>query len=60
MSSFTRPAQKLWEKIPSEFRMEILNSVWCVNCRDTVTMLNITGKVERRDLVLSGKCDRCG
>lgn len=60
MHTFTRPAEKLWGKIPTERRMKILNSVRCGNCTDTVTMLNITGNVERGDLVLNGKCDRCG
>jgi hypothetical protein len=59
MHNFTPPAQKLWNKIPAEVRMQILNSVWCASCRDTVTMLNITGNVEGGDLVLKGKCARC-
>ena len=60
MNNFTLPAQKLWAKVPSEFRVKILNEVWCGRCRDTVTILNISGRVESGDLVLGGKCDRCG
>ncbi|NTV12346.1 MAG: hypothetical protein HGA96_00185 [Desulfobulbaceae bacterium] len=51
MSNFTPPAQKLWAAIPSEYRMKILNSVWCGHCRETTSMLNITGNVKGGDLV---------
>ena len=60
MNNFTKQAQKLWANIPSDVRLAILNSVKCGKCRGTVTMLNITGRVEKGDLILNGQCDRCG
>ncbi len=39
MHNFIRPAQKLWDLIPSEVRMKVLNSVWCGKCADAVTCL---------------------
>jgi len=60
MNNFTVPAQKLWAKIASNVRVKILNKVWCGRCRDEVTILNLSGKVVSGDLVLEGRCDRCG
>ena len=53
-------ARKIWNAIPSEIRMKILNNVWCANCSDITSIGSISGKIEKGMLVLRGICTRCG
>lgn len=56
----TPPAKKLWEQVPSEIRKNILENVWCSQCRAMVALHLREGQVSGRSLVLRGKCDVCG
>ena len=56
----TPQAQKLWEKIPNEVRVKLLNNVYCTSCRDMVGIANVTGNIDGGDLVLKGICTACG
>ncbi|MCJ7721809.1 hypothetical protein MUO98_05330 [Candidatus Bathyarchaeota archaeon] len=58
--SLTLQAQKIWNAIPGEIRMKILNNVWCVNCSDITSIGSVNGKIEKGMLVLRGICTRCG
>ena len=57
--SFTPKAKKIWESIPGDIQIKILNNVWCVHCRKESSIGNLTGKVESGMLVLRGSCTKC-
>lgn len=56
---FTRPAAKLWAKVPPHAKKLLLSNVWCVQCRHSVTITDFTGTVKGGDLVLQGSCSEC-
>jgi hypothetical protein len=58
--NLTPKAKKIWQSIPGDIRLKILNNVWCVQCRDMTGIGNFTGKIEKGMLVLRGVCTRCG
>jgi uncharacterized tellurite resistance protein B-like protein len=58
--SLTPQAQKIWDAIPSDFQMKLLNNVWCRTCSDTTGIGSVKGKVEKGMLILKGICTRCG
>jgi hypothetical protein len=58
--NFTPKAKKIWQAIPAEIRLKILNNVWCVECKQTAGIGNVSGKVESGMLVLRGVCTLCG
>lgn len=57
---FTGPARRLWNAIEAHFRVRLLNNVWCLHCARSSSMQLLEGWVERGDLVLGGRCTRCG
>lgn len=57
---FTGPALRFWNAIEAGIRVRLLNNVWCSCCVATSSMQLIEGRVKRGDLVLSGRCIRCG
>ena len=58
--NFTPKAKKIWQAIPADIRLKILNNVWCVQCKQTTGIGKVSGKVESGMLVLRGVCTRCG
>ena len=56
----TAPAKKRWNQIPEKIKKEILNEVWCANCRKSSPMQLREGAMDTRCLVLRGTCKRCG
>jgi len=56
----TAPAKKRWSQIPESTRKDLLDNVWCVNCRTAISMQLRTGAIEGRSLVLRGTCKQCG
>ena len=58
--SLTPQAQKIWDSIPGDIQMKILNNVWCRTCSDTTGIGSVSGKVEKGMLILKGICTRCG
>lgn len=58
--SLTPQAREIWNAIPGEIRMKILNNVWCVNCSDITGIGSVSGKIEKGMLVLRGICIPCG
>jgi len=59
LPTFTKPARKLWDTIPEDFRKALISNVWCSRCRDTTTITNFSGVVKGGDLLLVGKCAVC-
>ena len=58
--SLTPQAQKIWDAIPGDFQMKLLNNVWCRTCSDVTGIGSVSGKVEKGMLILKGICTRCG
>ncbi len=56
----TKEASKFWNALPAHARSEILRNVYCVHCGPGVSIVSPTGMIERGDLVLEGKCSKCG
>ena len=56
----TPQAKKRWEQIPERTRKDILENVWCAQCRTEVSMRLREGKMSGRSLVLRGACKKCG
>ncbi len=44
--SLTPQASKIWDNIPGDIQMKILNNVWCTTCSDTTGIGSVSGKVE--------------
>jgi hypothetical protein len=57
---FTKQASKFWNAIPAQARREILGNVYCVRCGGGVSIINASETMKQGDLVLEGKCSKCG
>jgi hypothetical protein len=58
-SPFTPAAQILWDAIPPHFQERVLHNVWCPHCGDMTTIIDFTGEVHGKSLVLRGTCVTC-
>ena len=52
-------AKIIWEKIPSNIRVKLLNNVYCSFCRKAVGIGCVKGRVEKGDVILKGICTNC-
>ncbi len=57
--NFTPQALTRWESVPGETRQRLLRNGWCVHCSKEVTITQVTGRIQRGDLVLTGQCNEC-
>ena len=57
---FSAKAAVLWSTVPKEARPRILANVFCVKCRDSVQIVDFTGEEKNGDVLLMGKCAKCG
>jgi hypothetical protein len=60
LPTFTPEAKKRWEQVPEWARKEIIEAVWCSQCRTGVPMQIREGKMSGQSLVLRGICKKCG
>ncbi len=58
--NFTPQAKNIWRAVPGNIQLKILNTVWCIRCRNMTAISNARGKVDAGMLVLRGECTRCG
>ena len=58
--TFTKPALRLWQNIPAQFREQLLQRVWCGNCHEMTTIVDFIGRQDGYDLILIGSCVECG
>ena len=56
----TPQAKRIWESLDFRKRVMVLNGVHCANCPRAVAMQLQHGKVEKGDLILTGRCLECG
>ena len=59
LPDFTETARRRWIAIPADIRQRLLANVWCVHCRDEVTITNFRGTMKNGDLLLVGQCAQC-
>lgn len=60
LPKFTTPAKKRWNQIPERIKKDIMDNVWCTNCRSGTSMQIREGALEQKCLILRGTCKRCG
>lgn len=56
----TPQAKNLWDKIPGDIQIRLLNNVYCTSCHDNRSIGEVQGTVEKRELILRGICTTCG
>ena len=60
LPKFTADARKRWDYISPSDKTEIMDNVWCGQCR-AVTFIQLReGTMSGRSLVLHGTCKKCG
>ena len=58
--TFTPQAQSMWDSVAHSAQQQVLTHVWCVQCRQAVTMVHVGGTIKEGDLILQGRCSACG
>lgn len=56
----TPKAKTLWETVPTELRLKILNNVWCSSCEKAININTEKMSVKKGLLHIEGKCMNCG
>jgi hypothetical protein len=57
---FRPEAETFWQLVPEWAKERVLTNVWCGQCQDRTTLIQVSGTVVEGDLLLSGICNRCG
>lgn len=55
-----QPINLKWMRITKNRREEILNNVYCSNCRGAVKVVEYYIEEEKIGLIIKGKCRACG
>ena len=58
--SFTPKAKRCWDALSSRERTTLLSNAWCSRCKVVTTIVGIAGRIKDGNLILEGKCSRCG
>ena len=48
-----------FNQIPDDVKSKILSNAYCSSCKDTVKIVDFEGKLDKGDLILIGKCEKC-
>jgi len=59
-STFTPQGERRWNELGARAQALYANNVWCGHCRGSITIIGFTGSMEGEDLILRGKCAKCG
>ncbi len=57
---FTREAQARWNEISRVGQEAILKNIYCGKCKGIGSIILESGNMQRRSLILRGKCKDCG
>lgn len=60
MPAFTSDAKSRWQQITVLSQKELMDNVWCGQCRAVTTLRLQDGKMCGNSLVLGGVCKKCG
>lgn len=58
--SFTPEAKRRWDELSTRERTMLLSNAWCSRCKVVTTIVGVAGRIEDDNLILEGKCSRCG
>ncbi len=58
--TWTNEARKAWQSIPTEHQKKIERNVWRPACRGATTIVDYSGEIVGKSVVLRGSCARCG
>jgi hypothetical protein len=58
-SCFSPAALKRWDELGSSTQAKLLGNVWCGACRKAVHISVESARVERGNLILTGRCAEC-
>ncbi len=59
-SRFTKAALERWDELGTEWQARLLGNVWCGSCGTMVYIIVESARIEKKDLILSGRCAECG
>ena len=59
MIKFSKEAMKRWNEIPSDIQPKLLSNTYCSRCKDTVKIIDFEATMDKADLILRGKCEKC-
>jgi transcription elongation factor Elf1 len=59
-NEFMGNAKNQWDSIPPQVQEQLIKNVWCPHCSSVTTIADFKGYVEEGNLVLKGKCVKCG
>ena len=57
---FSAAALSRWDQLGSKTQALLLGNVWCGACRTSVHIIVESGRIEKSDLILTGRCADCG
>jgi hypothetical protein len=60
MPKFTDDAKRRWLQIPVAWQKELMDNVWCGECRGVTTIRIQDGEMIGKSLALRGTCKKCG
>ncbi len=55
----TFKAKKIWDALPNQMRIKILNNVYCVNCKGMVSIATEKMNIKEMNLIIRGNCTSC-
>lgn len=59
MIKFDKKAMNKFNQIPDDIKLKLLSNVYCSKCADMVKIVDFEATMDKDDLVLKGKCEKC-
>ena len=59
MIKLSKEAMRRWNEIPTDIQPKLLSNVYCSKCKDMVEIVDFEATMDKDDLVLKGKCEKC-
>lgn len=59
MIKFDKKAMNRFNQIPDNMKSKLLSNVYCSKCKDTVKIVDFEATMDKDDLILKGKCEKC-
>ena len=59
MIKFDKKAMSRFNHIPDDIKSKLLSNVYCSKCADMVKIVDFEAIMDKDDLILKGKCEKC-
>ena len=59
MIKFDKKAMNKFNQIPDDIKSKLLSNVYCSKCADMVKIADFEATMDKDDLILKGKCEKC-